>query len=633
MSQDKFIDISKYELLERIGSGAFAVVYKIFDKTNKKIYAAKISNDEVNLSTIKSEEILLLFREVNVLASFNHPAIIKFIGFNVVSFNNMHNPIIITEYAKNESLRKVINLETQGLSLQGWDDTKKLINIYGIASGMMYLHSHNILHRDLKPENILIDDCLCPRIADFGLSKVATFSKEKSTMAKELTSSDSNCMIFQSQSSIKGTPVYMAPESLKDSVYSPAGDVYAFSLIVYEIMTGRRPFEGFNQIQLYQNVIKKSVRPELTPDIPEAYKDLISSCWSENPDERPTFEMIVNNLKENQSFITDLVDENDFEDYVSIIDEYKASFDTSKCPIDYDEMIKKYFKVVDIKNDLKINHLYVMTTIKGQMIGNLVPSINEVKSLYRRFNSDYIYTVIDMLFAFVNLIDDGRNLPDSVPIVGGQISIENYFNISNDIFNEMSSKINELIGIMDKAGEEGVIPLTELMIQEVFCSLVRRLLFVANSSLITSVFDQDKDYYPFVNINPSLKNLMYQVFLRVYFSQKRQLLVPFYVYISLGFTLDMSFMANNVSSLIFFNKKFPLRITDERLAGGNLYKNLLLLATRIIREKNGKFQDPDRITFRIYDKIISMFGFEMKKKQLMLSKRQTPSFQKRKNWH
>lgn len=257
MSQDKFIDISKYELLERIGSGAFAVVDKIFDKTNKKIYAAKISIDEVNLSTIKSEEILLLFREVNVLASFNHPAIIKFIGFNVVSFNNMHNPIIITEYAKNESLRKVINLETQGLSLQGWDDTKKLINIYGIASGMMYLHSHNILHRDLKPENILIDDCLCPRIADFGLSKVATFSKEKSTMAKELTSSDSNCMIFQSQSSIKGTPVYMAPESLKDSVYSPAGDVYAFSLIVYEIMTGRRPFEGFNQIQLYQNVIKK----------------------------------------------------------------------------------------------------------------------------------------------------------------------------------------------------------------------------------------------------------------------------------------------------------------------------------------------------------------------------------------
>lgn len=326
----------------------------------------------------------------------------------------------------------------------------------------------------------------------------------------------------------------------------------------------------------------------MTHDIPEAYKDLISSCWSKNPDERPTFEMIVNNLKENQSFITDLVDEDDFEDYVSIIDEYKASFDTSKCPIDYDEMIKKYFKVVDIKNDLKINHLYVMTTIKGQMIGNLVPLINEVKSLYRRFNSDYIYTVIDMLFAFVKLIDDGRNLPDSVPIVGGQISIENYFNISNDIFNEMSSKINELIGIMDKAGEEGVIPLTELMIQEVFCSLVRRLLFVAKSSLITSVFDQDKDYYPFVNINPSLKNLMYQVFLRVYFSQKRQLLVPFYVYISLGFTLDMSFMANNVSSLIFFNKKFPLRITDERLAGGNLYKNLLLLATTIIREKKRK---------------------------------------------
>ena len=110
---------------------------------------------------------------------------------------------------------------------------------------MMYLHKHKIIHRDLKPENILIDDCLCPRIADFGLSKVTTtFSEETNTITKSMTS-NSNFILFQSQNKFKGTPVYMAPESLIDQIYSPAGDVYAFSLIMYEILTGQKSIFTF----------------------------------------------------------------------------------------------------------------------------------------------------------------------------------------------------------------------------------------------------------------------------------------------------------------------------------------------------------------------------------------------------
>ena len=71
MSQSKFINLTNFQLLERIGEGSFATVYKIIDRSNKTIYAAKICKEEVNVSTIKSEEDLLLFREVNLLASIN----------------------------------------------------------------------------------------------------------------------------------------------------------------------------------------------------------------------------------------------------------------------------------------------------------------------------------------------------------------------------------------------------------------------------------------------------------------------------------------------------------------------------------------------------------------------------------
>lgn len=88
----------------------------------------------------------------------------------------------------------------------------------------------------MKPENILMDEYLFPKIADFGLSKI--------------TSSVSKSMNAQSQSGIKGTPIYMAPEVLQDEPYTKSVDFYAFSIIVYEIMTRKTPFSNLNLHQL-----------------------------------------------------------------------------------------------------------------------------------------------------------------------------------------------------------------------------------------------------------------------------------------------------------------------------------------------------------------------------------------------
>lgn len=159
-------DLSQLILLDNIGHGSFGKVFKVKHKETNQIYAAKIPINK--LETYSEQELLNMSREVSIMSKINHPSVLKFIGFNNKSFNKKPKPVIITEYALNGSLNDFISRCEKNI----FNPTHKLIIIYGIASGMSYLHSHEILHRDLKPENILIDENYLPKISDFGLSKV-----------------------------------------------------------------------------------------------------------------------------------------------------------------------------------------------------------------------------------------------------------------------------------------------------------------------------------------------------------------------------------------------------------------------------------------------------------------------------
>lgn len=311
-------DLKDFEKIEKIGSGSFGKVFTIKEKNTGEIYAAKVSQYDFN--DLSHSEQVDLVREININAKLNHPAIIRFIGFSPVDFKGQNNIVITTEYIKNGSLLKYIQLNAKSQSPPGWDFTKKLIIAYGIAVGMSYLHLHNIIHRDLKAANILIDDNFHPKITDFGFSK----------------SCDSNTL---TQSGLKCTPLYAAPEVIVSTEYTKAGDVYSYAILLYELFTKSEPFNNLSMFQIFRSV-GNGTRPEITADIPEIYKELIENCWKQEPEERLTFDQIASQLKSEPKYITSEVNKEEFLKYVEFIDKYNVTFDNDKFEFKLDDFIQ-----------------------------------------------------------------------------------------------------------------------------------------------------------------------------------------------------------------------------------------------------------------------------------------------------
>jgi serine/threonine protein kinase len=170
-----------------------------------------------------------------------------------------------------------------------WTATAKSIVVVEIVIGMKYVHSRGIIHRDLKPSNILLDNERHEvHICDFGSSRL--YSVE-STLTQRI-----------------GTPQYMAPEMYDESEYDFKVDVFAFGLILYEVLTGNAVF-GPNLSP--KNIMYRAVtgqRPDIPDDIPAFVKSLIRSCWSTDPNARFPFSELLKILAENEFKICEGVD-------------------------------------------------------------------------------------------------------------------------------------------------------------------------------------------------------------------------------------------------------------------------------------------------------------------------------------
>ncbi|MEO0129145.1 MAG: protein kinase, partial [candidate division WOR-3 bacterium] len=252
--------LGKYEIIEWLGGGRFGDVFLAYDTILETQFALKISR-------MRKEEIVMLKDEAKLLASLNHPNIVRF--YNIDFIENKF--VLVMEYIKGKTLREIIK--------EGGIEINEFLNIaQQILDGISYAHKTGVLHRDLKPENILITENNTIKITDFGLAR---FLKTGSIAA-----------------STAGTPIYMAPE-VWSGKFSEKSDIWSIGVIFYELLTGIPPFLDDNLDGLKKKIEKsKLLIPSMVrPNLPGYLEDIIIKCLNTNPELRPDSEAITKILK------------------------------------------------------------------------------------------------------------------------------------------------------------------------------------------------------------------------------------------------------------------------------------------------------------------------------------------------
>ena len=251
-------------------------------------------------TTLNDEHTKIAYdKYIYVLATVDHPAIVPFFGY----YEKNNFVFFIEEEIEKGDLHNLLEDKRNGHIEPLFDDTHKLIISYGISQAMKYLHEHQIINSDLRTSNILLDSELHPYLTDFCTSLIndSSFQIEKTRVGKILA--------------------YMAPEFLRNAeLYSNTFpiDVYSFGITLYELITELPAWRKFKNFYQICHAVLSGVRPEMPPSVPSNWKKLITMCWQENPDCRPTFAEICDVL-ESDEFVNDSIDRQVFEDYKRII--------------------------------------------------------------------------------------------------------------------------------------------------------------------------------------------------------------------------------------------------------------------------------------------------------------------------
>ncbi|KAI3782191.1 hypothetical protein L2E82_12226 [Cichorium intybus] len=264
------------EEIRQLGSGTYGAVYhgkwKGSDVAIKRIKASCFAGKPSERERMIAD----FWKEASMLSSLHHPNVVSFYG--IVRDGPDGSLATVTEYMINGSLKQFLKKKDRTI-----DRRKRLIIAMDTAFGMEYLHGKNIVHFDLKCENLLVNmrdphRPIC-KIGDLGLSKV-----KQQTMVS---------------GGVRGTLPWMAPELLsgKSQMVTEKIDVYSFGVVMWELLTGDEPYTNMHCASIIGGIVNNTLRPTIPTWCDPEWKSLMESCWSADPQERPSFLEISQKLR------------------------------------------------------------------------------------------------------------------------------------------------------------------------------------------------------------------------------------------------------------------------------------------------------------------------------------------------
>jgi serine/threonine-protein kinase len=250
--------LDHYQIEELVARSGMASIYRGIDTRTGRLVAIKIPHPEMECDPIFFER---FHREADIGAKLDHPGVMK-----VFVDDDRERIYMVMEWVEGRLLRRA-------LSEQGKFPPERAVKIaLRILDALGYIHSHGVVHRDLKPENIMIDADDNIKLIDFGIAANAgtrriTFAKLSNTM---------------------GTPDYISPEQVKGKRGDGRSDLYALGVILYEMLTGKVPFQGPNPFAIMNDRLLNSPIPprEVDPSISPQLQEIIYRALERDPAKR-----------------------------------------------------------------------------------------------------------------------------------------------------------------------------------------------------------------------------------------------------------------------------------------------------------------------------------------------------------
>ncbi|XP_014514643.1 serine/threonine-protein kinase STY46 isoform X1 [Vigna radiata var. radiata] len=247
----------------QIASGSYGELFK-------GVYCSQ----EVAIKVLKPEHVNSelqkeFAQEVYIMRKVRHKNVVQFIG----ACTKPPRLCIVTEFMSGGSVYDYLHKQ------RGFFKFPTLLKVaIDISKGMNYLHQHNIIHRDLKAANLLMDENCVVKVADFGVARVKA---QSGVMTAET-----------------GTYRWMAPEVIEHKPYDHKADVFSFGIVLWELLTGKLPYEYLTPLQAAIGVVQKGLRPTIPKNTHPKFVELLERSWQQDPTLRPDFSEIIDILQQ-----------------------------------------------------------------------------------------------------------------------------------------------------------------------------------------------------------------------------------------------------------------------------------------------------------------------------------------------